>query len=460
MQKNDIVTLTVEEINNLGNGIGHLPAPDGGRGQVVFVRGGVTGDLLRAKIIKVTKGYAVAVIDEILKPSPYRVENDCSARGCGGCVYRHISYEHELKMKRDYVRAAFQKAGLSHVTVADVAHTGVLSGYRNKAQYPVAETKNGITAGFFAGSSHRLVEAHHCRLQPPIFGELTKWICDFCTRHRISAYQEECGQGLLRHIYLRMGQSSGEVMVTLVVNGEQIPHEADLVKGVTARFPQVVSLLLNINQKNTNVVLGEHYRTLWGKGYINDTLCGLDFEIAPDAFYQVNHDGCQLLYSIAREKAAITGDETLLDLYCGIGTIGLSMADAVREVVGIEIVPAAVECANRNAKSNGISNARFYCGDASDARRLLENAEAQMGKIENATVILDPPRKGSTKELIEYLSERQFNRVVYVSCNPDTLARDCAWFAELGYEIGEVTPVDMFPRTGHVESVVLLCRAD
>ena len=464
MQKNDIIkNLAIEEINNLGCGVGHLTNADGSangaRGQVVFVQDAVTGDLLDARVIKVTKNYLVARIENMITPSPMRCEADCKAKGCGGCVYRHLSYEHELEMKREYVKNSFRKAGLGDVEVAPVAHTGELTGYRNKAQYPVRNGKGGVEVGFFATGTHRLVPASDCKLQPPVFAEITAYVCDFCNQNRIKTYDEESRRGLLRHIYLRTGAKTGEIMVCLVLNGREFYKEKEFCAELEKKFPQIKSILLNTNTQNTNVVLGREYRLLSGRAWIEDELCGLKFRISAGAFYQVNRNACELLYGIAKEKAKLTGDEILLDLYCGIGTIGLSMADKAREIVGIEIVEEAVKCATENAARNGVENAFFYCGDASDAEKLLTNAENAHGRIENATVILDPPRKGSTPELISYLAKRNFNRVVYVSCNPDTLARDCVVFKELGYEIGEVTPVDMFPRTGHVESVVCLERS-
>jgi len=460
VKKNDVVRLSIGEINNLGCGVGHLPSSDGTRGPVVFVRDAVTGDEIEARIIKVNKSYLVARIERILTPSPLRCTPDCEAKGCGGCVYRHVSYAHELELKRDYVQNAFRKAGLSDVLVEDTRGTGVTVGYRNKAQYPVANGKNGMEAGFFATASHRIVPAESCKLQPAVFSEIAAFVCRFCDTHGIRAYEEESGKGLLRHIYLRRGEVTGEVMVCLVLNGETLPAEAEFTESLTAKFPAVKSVLINVNRANTNVVLGKEERLLWGSSYIEDELCGLRFRISAGAFYQVNHGACELLYGIAREKAALTGKETLLDLYCGIGSIGLSMAKDAGEVIGIEIVDEAVERAAENAERNGIAHAHFYCGDASDARKLLANAERERGALDvsNTTVVFDPPRKGSTPELIAYVAERGFPRVVYVSCNPDTLARDCVWFKELGYEIGAVTPVDMFPRTGHVESVVCLSR--
>lgn len=458
MQKNEILTLRVEEINNLGCGVGHLQNGDGSRGITVFVQGGVTGDLLSCRVIKVDRKYLVCRIEEILEASPIRIENDCPAAGCGGCIYRNISYSEELKWKRESVVNAFRRAGLSDVTVEEVRSTGVTDGYRNKAQYPVGNGKNGMIAGFYAGSSHRIVSAERCSLQPAIFSRILSFITSFCDEKKIKAYDEATGKGLLRHIYLRRGSVSGEVMVTLVVNAKKLPFEDELARKLTQAFPEAVSVMFNENTEATNVVLGEKFRALAGRDYLEDRLCGLNFRIAAPAFYQVNHDACELLYGIGKEKLNLSGNEKLIDLYCGIGSIGLSMADRVRELVGIEIVPEAVGCAAENAKRNGVENAYFFCGDASDASRLLANAERERGSLDGASVVLDPPRKGTTPELISYLAGRNFEKILYISCNPETLARDCALFREKGYRIGEVTPVDLFPRTGHVETVVLMSK--
>ena len=461
MQKNDILRVRIEEINNLGFGVAHAEEKNGARGKVIFVRDAVTDDLLDARIIKVNKSYLIAKIERMIEPSLLRAtEGVCTAAGCGGCVYQHIKYEHEAALKRDYVQNAFRKAGLSDVRVGELRHTGELTRYRNKAQYPVANGKAGMLAGFYATGTHRIVPMSDCALQPEVFGKIVNYICAFCDRNGIRAYEEENGRGELRHIYLRMGAETGEVMVCLVVNGTHLKNEDTLARELMERFPSVKSVMLNVNKENTNVVLGDDYRTIGGRDYIEDVLCGLTFRISAGAFYQVNHNACELLYGIARERAELTGKETVLDLYCGIGTIGLSMAKETEKVIGIEIVEEAVARAAENAARNNITNAYFYCGDASNAEKLLERAEAAHGDISGATVIMDPPRKGSTPELITYLAKRNFARIVYVSCNPDTLARDCVSFRELGYEIGEVTPVDMFPRTGHVESVVCLTRKE
>ncbi len=461
MQKNDLIRLRITDVNNMGCGVGHLENTGADTGKTVFVRGGVTGDELEAKLIKVTKNYLVARPERILVPSPHRTEEDlCTAAlGCGGCAYRHITYGHELELKRRYVQNAFRKVGLFDVEVESVRHADSVVGYRNKAQYPVQKGKDGkIYAGFYANASHRIVPADDCRLQPRIFGEIVAFLCDFANRHHISAYDEESGKGLLRHIYLRQGVKTGEIMLCPVLTADRLPAERELIEAVVRRFPQIRSIMININAENTNVVLGEWYRLLWGREWIEDVLCGLTFRITPQSFYQVNHDACELLYGIAKERASLTGNELLLDLYCGIGSIGLSMADAAGEVLGMEIVEQAANSATENAARNGITNAFFFCGDASDPQGLLKKAAEEKGSLTNAVVVLDPPRKGTTPELIEGIAAHGVPRVVYVSCNPDTLARDCAIFAQCGYKIGTVTPVDLFPRTGHVESVVCLER--
>ncbi len=450
MKKGESLTLTVTDVNNLGCGVGRL------EGKVVFVKGAVTGDTVAATVIKDNKSFAVARLDEVLTASPLRTaESFCDAPlSCGGCVYRHVNYDHEKQIKYNHVRAAFDKVGLSDVTVLPVMSTGRIRGYRNKAQYPVCPSKNGMRSGFYASKTHKVIPVEDCSIQSPEFGEITREVCRLCDGLGIDTYNELTGKGLLRHIYLRAAEATGEIMLCLVVNGDALPREEELTARLTERFPRIVSLMINKNTQNTNVVLGKKYRTLYGKGYIEDVLCGLRFRISAESFYQVNREGAELLYGLAAKAAELDGSQILCDLYCGTGTIGLSMAKDARELVGIELVEGAVECARQNAEYNGITNARFFCGDAGSARTILE---ATGGKRPDV-VVIDPPRKGSTRELCECLSELCVPRIVYVSCDPTTLARDCVWFRELGYEIGEVQPVDMFPRTGHVESVVCLTR--
>ena len=455
--KNDLVELVIEDINNLGAGVSHLED-----GRVVFVRGAVTGDKIRAKIIKINTSFAVARLEEIIEPSAFRdTESFCTAsESCGGCVYRHITYEHEKEIKKNYVKHAFIKAGLPDVVINDVHSTNATKGYRNKAQYPFAMTKNGVVAGFYATKTHNVIPAFECALQPKMFGEILRVVCDFANKKKLTVYNEETGKGLLRHLYLRYGEKTGEIMLCLVINGDKIPDAREFVDLINHKFPNVTSIQLNFNKKNTNVVLGNEYRVLSGERYIEDVLCGVRFRITPESFYQVNHDGAEILYVLAKEKAIADFEDkiSLVDMYCGTGTIGLSMVDAASEIVGVEIVEGAVECAKINAKLNNFENAKFYAGDAKDIESLFSSVESQHGSLTPDVVVLDPPRKGCTPEVIEFLARRNIQRIVYVSCDADTLARDCKMFADLGYTIGDVDPVDMFPRTGHVESVVCLTR--
>ena len=457
LKKNDIVELLIEDINNLGAGVSHL---DDGR--VIFVRGAVTGDKIKAKIIKINTNFVVGRLEKILEPSAFRDKACfCSAsESCGGCVYRHITYQHEKEIKKNYVKHAFIKAGLPDVVINDVHSTGITKSYRNKAQYPFSMTKNGIVAGFYASKTHNVVPAFDCALQPKIFGEILHTVCDFANTKKLTVYDEETGKGLLRHLYLRYGEGTGEVMLCLVINGDRIPDAREFVDLINDKYPNVTSIQLNFNKKNTNVVLGNEYRVLFGERYIEDVLCDVRFRITPESFYQVNHDGAEMLYNIAKKKAisSFADKISLVDMYCGTGTIGLSMADAVQEIVGIEIVEGAVECAKVNALLNGFENAKFYAGDAKDIEMLFTSVEKQHGELNPDVVILDPPRKGCTPEVIQFLAKRNIKKIVYVSCDADTLARDCKMFAELGYIIGEVDPVDMFPRTGHIENVVAITK--
>jgi 23S rRNA (uracil1939-C5)-methyltransferase len=321
-------------------------------------------------------------------------------------------------------------------------------------------TKQGIVAGFYASKTHNVVPAFDCSLQPQIFGEILHSVCDFANQNNFTVYDEETEKGLLRHLYLRYGENTGQIMLCIVINGDKLPYDKELVDKINKEYPYVKSIQLNINTKNTNVVLGDRYITLYGNRYIEDILCNVKFYITPESFYQVNHDGAQILYSLAKDKAlrGFNNKITLVDMYCGTGTIGLSMAEAIDELIGIEIVQGAVECAKINAQINGFENAKFYAGDAKDIESLFASVEKQHGTLNPDVVILDPPRKGCTPEVIEFLSKRNIKRIVYVSCDPDTLARDCKMFVELGYNIGEVDPVDMFPRTGHIENVVSIER--
>lgn len=450
-KKGERVTLDVTDLNNFGCGVARLSD-----GRAVFVAGAVAGDRVAAELIKVNKTYTVARLLEILSPSPDREDGFCTApAGCGGCVYRNLSYTRELELKRAGLAHTFRKAGLANVVIEPVRTTGETRGYRNKAEYPVSCGKNGLYGGFYAQKTHHVIGCSACSLQPTVFGEILDATCAFFTVRGVKAYDEGTGTGLLRHLYLREGRGSGEIFVCPVVNGTSLPGEGEYVRMLREKFPRVTGIVLNRNEKNTNLILGGEYRTLWGTPYLRDIFCGMEIHIAPDAFYQVNHDAAELLYAIAAERAELTGNELLLDLYCGTGTIGLSMAARAREVIGVEIVPAAVACARENATRNGIGNASFYCADAKDTESLFSGVEAARGEIRPDVVILDPPRKGCDAALLRFLAARRVPRIVYISCGPAALARDAALLCSFDYTMGAVTPVDLFPRTGHVESVVL-----
>ena len=455
MKKNDILTLQIESMTNLGFGVARAS------GLVVFVGGAVTGEAAEVKIIKITPSYAVGRVEKIIKTSPNRDSTRCEISACSSCAYKSINYGEELRIKANEVKECFIKAGLSDVELEEIIPSPKCEGYRNKAQYPIALDKNGdYVIGFYAPKSHRVTEAADCPLAPAVFREIIDTLRGYFKKYALSVYDEEASRGLLRHIYLRRGEVSGEILLTLVINGEKIPHADELAANITSRFPAVVGILLNVNTKNTNVILGDKYITLFGRDYIYDTLSGVELKISAPAFYQVNHGAAELLYAKAKELAMPTKTDTLLDLYCGAGSIGLSMADSVGELIGIEIIDNAVLCARENASRAGILNAKFYTGDAKNTENLLSHAEAELGKkIEPTIVVLDPPRAGCDSKLIEFVASLSPKRIVYISCNPATLARDCSVFKTLGYECGKVTPVDLFPATGHVESVVCLTKS-
>ena len=458
IKKNDIVELDITAVSNLGYGVGRTSD-----GKVVFTPGTVTGERAEVKIIKITKGYLVGKLQRIISASPLRDSgNECTAPAtCGGCAYRFINYEHELELKKQNVRSEFDKAGLQSVTVLDTAYVcdgagnAVVWHYRNKAQYRFAKVGDKVTAGFYASGTHRVIGNETCPLQPPIFGEIAQTVCNFAEKYNISVYDEVSGKGLLRHLYIRSGAGDkGEICVCLVINGKDFLYSESLVDLLTYKFNRIVGIVININQKNSNLILGNEYKTLWGKCGISDVFCGVELDVSPAAFYQVNHDAAELLCKTAADIADLKGDEHLLDLYCGIGSVGLSMAHRVRRLTGVEIVSQAVECAIKNAERAGIANAKFVCADSADgAADILAKAD-ELPDI----VVLDPPRKGCAPELLDSLTNAGIKKIVYISCNPATLARDCAHLVQQGWNIGEVHPVDLFPRTGHVESIVCLSR--
>ena len=454
LHKNMSITLVITELNNLGFGVARV------EGQVVFVSGALDGEVVEATILKVTKSYAIAKMMRIIQASPHRIADPCMAKGCGGCVYGSVSYAHELSVKQEGVVQAFAKAGIHDAVVLPVKTTDTYYHYRNKAQYPVSKNADGTCRiGFYAPKSHRVIEASDCLLQPPLFKKILEIVRGFVEKYHISIYDEATQTGLLRHICIREGWVSQEVQVVLVVNGKTLPC-ASVLKDLLleAKIP-IVSFMLCENRENTNVIYGDTFHLLWGREYIEDTLCGIKLRLAAPAFYQVNHDATEILYRLGAEKAGLTKDDTLLDLYCGVGSIGLSMAGQVGRVIGVEIVPEAVECAKQNAILNGITNAHFYAADAADVFGVLPLAEAELGMpITPTVVVLDPPRKGCDLSLLRGIAFRNIPKIIYISCNPETLARDVAHLTTLGYVLGEVTPVNLFPRTAHVESLVCLTK--
>ena len=452
-KKNQSVILEINDITDLGFGVGRVD------GAVVFVSDTVPGDVCEVKIIKVNKTYLVGRVEKHLTRSDKRVCNRCDERACKSCAYKNISYGYEASLKEDGVRRLFSSSLLAGITTAPITVSPSEKRYRNKAQYPITLVDGKHRVGFFAPKSHRITPIKDCPLTPAVFSDICDELCAYFDENSLSVYDEESGCGLLRHIYLRRGELSAEVLVTVVINGRELPDESGLVKRISEKFPDVVGILININRENTNVVLGDEYRTLFGRDYIYDTLSDVRLKITAPSFYQVNHGAAELLYAKAKELAMPTGNDTLLDLFCGAGSIGLSMADSVGELIGIEIVDSAVECAKENAAACGIDNAHFFTGDATETERLLANAERELGrKITPDIIVLDPPRAGCDERLVRFVSTLDAKRIVYISCNPKTLARDVVLFRECGYDTDTVYPFDLFPCTGHVESVVCLTR--
>lgn len=446
LKKNDIIPLEITGITNEGNGVGRAD------GLAVFVPFSAAGDKLKVRVVKVLSHYAFGIIEEITSPAVCRVEDDCPIyRRCGSCSLRHISYEEELRIKNGWVEENMRRIGKLAVTLPPAVPSPQANRYRNKAICPVRLQNGKPIVGFFAKRSHRVESAEDCLLHPEFFGEIAAAFCGWLADFNVSIYDEVTHSGLVRSLYIRHAEASGEVMVTIIANGSALPQTESLIKALCSACTAITSVILNINRDKTNVLLGEECQTLWGKSTITDQLCGLSFSLSPLSFYQVNRRGAEQLYDIAREFAALSGGEVLLDLYCGAGTIGLSMAHQARQLIGVEIVSDAVENARQNAIQNGITNARFICADATEAAAQLESEG-----IAPDVIILDPPRKGCTPELIKTTVRMAPDRIVMVSCNSSTAARDIALFSELGYVVQKIQAVDMFPRTSHVETCVLL----
>ncbi len=444
MKKNDIFETEITGMTADGSGVCRVD------GMAVFVPMTAVGDRLRVRIVKVLKRYAFGIVEDLLVPGEGRCEPDCPVfRQCGGCVYRHVTYETELRYKEQLVADAFTRIGGLHPKFDPILGAPARDGYRNKAQYPVAEADGQMICGFYARRSHRIVPYTGCRLQPPRFAEVTAYLLEWAKRCGITAYDESAHTGELRHIYLRQGHHSGEMLVCLVVRTSVRKKVTAHLDALTAQFPEIVSVTESVNPDRTNVILGKTLHTLAGKGTIEDTLCGVRVTLSPRSFYQVNTAQAERLYGIAREFAGMDGSGLLLDLYCGAGTIGLSMAADAGRLIGVEVVPEAVEDARRNAARAGVENAEFFCGDAGTiAAQLRQEGTAP------TVIVLDPPRKGCDRATLEAAAGMAPERIVMVSCEPSTAARDAAILETLGYHAERVRAVDMFPGTGSVECVV------
>lgn len=444
LRKNQLYTAELTGYTAEGLGVARV------EGQVVFVHGGVRGEVCRIRVMKVLKHLAYARVEEVLTPSPARVEPDCPHYpACGGCDFRHITYAEELEAKRRRVEDALRRVGGAEVSVTEILGSEAVDGCRNKCQFPVS--RQGL-AGFYRARSHEVIPAADCRAQAPQARAAARAVEGYLAEYHVPAYDETTGEGLLRHIYVRTSRA-GRALVCLVVNGGALPHEAELVERLREACPDCVGIVLNENTRATNVVLGDRYRTLWGEDALEDTLCGHTFRLAIPAFYQVNVPQAERLYAKAAELAGLTGAETVLELYCGAGTITLTLAERAKRVIGAEIVPEAVENARENARRNGVDNAEFFCGDAAGVAEKL----ASEG-LRPDVVVVDPPRKGLEEPVIASVAAMAPDRVVYVSCDCATLARDVKRFASLGYRLDRAVAVDMFPRTAHVETVCLLSK--
>ena len=455
LQKNQILTLRIERLSSDGSGVAHSAD-----GEAVFVPGTAPGDEARVRIVKDCGRYAFGILDELLTPSPDRIPVDCPVAGpCGGCSLRHLDYAAELRAKQESVLDAFRRIGGLEVPVLDILPSPDVDCYRNKVQFPVGIDKNGVPCiGFYAGRTHRIVPCPDCKLQPSVLNEIGNALCAFFAQQGIRPYDEQSGKGLVRHIFLRRGAHSGQIMVCLVCTRAKLPHAEQLCTALRGQFPAISTILLNVNAKNTNVILGSENHILYGPGYIEDTLCGVPVRLGPLSFYQVNTLAAERLYGVAAQYAQLTPDDALLDLYCGMGTIGLSMAEQCRELIGVEIVPEAIESAKANAARMGeavAAKSRFFCADAGQAATQLA-AEGLHPDI----VMLDPPRKGCDEATLSAVVRMAPRRVVYVSCNPATAARDAAWLEQNGYHAEKVQPVDLFPRTKHCECVIALSKGE
>lgn len=447
---NKTYTAQVDGFTSEGLGVCHV------EGCAVFVPNAVAGEEYLLRITKAGSHSAFGKIESILVRSSHRISRRCPyAKLCGGCAFWHMDYPAELELKRRRVADALERIG--GVCVPALAITGAErpEGYRNKAQFPVGQADGKPVSGFYQARSHTIVPVERCLIQPPEADLARAAVMEYVEKFHVSCYDEKTHQGLLRHIYVRRGAVTGQVLVCLVVNGQKLPKERELVRLLQQRVPGLRSVVLSVNTRRGNTVLGEQIIPLLGDGYVEDVLCGLRFRLSARSFYQVNHDQAERLYALALEMAALKKTETALDLYCGTGTITLCMARAAGTVIGVEVVDAAIADARENARRNGIENARFFCADAGEAAARLA-AEGTHPDV----IVVDPPRKGVSPAVIDAMVQMAPERIVYVSCDPATLARDVHLLSQRGYGLVRAQAVDMFPRCAHVETVVLMTKTD
>jgi len=459
MQKNDVVKVTIEDIGVNGEGIGKID------GYTLFIKDAVIGDVVEAKIMKAKKNYGYARMIQIIEPSKDRVEPKCKfARQCGGCQIQQISYEKQLEFKNRKVLGNLERIGgfspeLLEKIADPIVGMEIPFHYRNKAQFPFGKDKNGVTVtGFYAGRTHDIIANTDCALGVEQNQEILETILSFMEQYQMEPYDEKTGKGLLRHVLIRYGFTTKEIMVCLVINAKKIPHCERLVE-LLQKIEGMTSITISVNQKNTNVIMGDSYEVLWGQAFITDYIGEIKYQISPLSFFQVNPVQTEKLYGLALEYADLKGDETVWDLYCGIGTISLFLAQKAKQVYGVEIIPQAIEDARKNAQINGIENAKFYVGKAEEVLPgyYADYAKAHPGEQAHADVIVvDPPRKGCEESLLETMVQMQPERIVYVSCDSATLARDLKYLCGNGYELVKVRAVDQFSQTVHVETVVLL----
>lgn len=447
LEKNVVYEAVITDYTAEGQGIAHI------EGITVFIPNAIAGERVLVRIETVRKTWAAGKITELLEKSPHRVNRQCPvAKLCGGCDFWHMDYAEETRLKAARVRDCLNRLAGEKLDEVPILAAPDCRGYRNKAQYPVASKKGRVYAGFFRAGTHEVVENSRCLILPQETDQVKDAVIDHVNQFRVPVYDETAHTGLLRHIYVRRGAVSGQILVCLAVNGRTLPHAPELVERLK-KIPGFATLVLSVNTKKGNAVLGEEFITLYGSGYIEDTLCGLNFRLSPRSFYQVNHHQAQRLYQAAIQLADISKEDLVLDLYCGVGTITLAMASAAGKVMGVEVVPQAIEDAKDNAVRNGIGNAEFFCGDAGEAALALEAKG-----IHPDVITVDPPRKGMNADTIEAITRMSPRRLVYVSCDPATLARDITLLKQRGFRVEKAMAADLFPRCSHVESVCLLTR--